>query len=112
MLPDAPGLFSTMNGWPYVFVSCSLSVRARMSVDPPGAQGTIIVTGLSGHAESAIAGGAATVSATSDANDANDVARRAACAASARIDRRCLPFVFMVRSGSCAGRAADYRPTA
>src|SRR3954466_5080195 len=50
MLPEAPGLLSTTNGWPNDFDRCSESVRARMSVEPPGAQGTIIVTGLSGHA--------------------------------------------------------------
>src|SRR5512141_2380544 len=55
MLPDAPGRFSTTNGWPKLLVRCSLSVRARMSVDPPGAHGTIIVTGLSGHAVCALA---------------------------------------------------------
>src|SRR5512146_1023111 len=53
MLPDAPTLLSTMNGWPSCFVRCSESMRARMSVEPPGAHGTISVTGFSGQAAKA-----------------------------------------------------------
>src|SRR3954454_10061234 len=50
MLPDAPGLLSTRNGWPKDLPRCSASRRARMSVEPPGAQGTTRVTGCSGQA--------------------------------------------------------------
>src|SRR5690348_3973770 len=50
MFPDAPGLFSTITGWPSDCVSLSATARARMSVDPPGAQGTMMCTGRSGYA--------------------------------------------------------------
>src|SRR5690606_6644113 len=45
-----PGLFSTMTGCPRDWVSFSATRRARMSVEPPGAQGTTILTGFSGQA--------------------------------------------------------------
>ncbi|MNS41646.1 hypothetical protein D3C72_740040 [compost metagenome] len=50
MLPDAPERFSTMTGWPSDWVRPSDSTRARMSVDPPAAHGTISVMGFSGQA--------------------------------------------------------------
>src|SRR5688500_1061072 len=49
MLPDAPARLSTITDWPSDLVSCSASERARMSVEPPGAQGTTRVIGRSGH---------------------------------------------------------------
>ena len=37
MLPEAPGLFSTITGWPSALDSGSAMVRAAMSgVEPPG----------------------------------------------------------------------------
>src|SRR6476620_11229015 len=47
--PPAPGLFSTMTGWPSAAVSFSPMVRARMSVVPPGANGTTHLMGLPGQ---------------------------------------------------------------
>jgi hypothetical protein len=61
MFPDAPGLFSTSTGCPSDFESLSATVRARMSVEPPGAHGTMIFTGRSGQA--ACAAGAHSASA-------------------------------------------------
>ena len=46
---SAPGLFSTMTGWPKNFSIGVASVRARMSVAPPGDSGTIIRMGLLGN---------------------------------------------------------------
>ena len=48
ILPEAPERFSTTTGWPSAWRSGSARVRARMSVDPPGAQGTVMVTGRFG----------------------------------------------------------------
>jgi hypothetical protein len=49
MLPDAPGLFSMMTGWPSILDKGSASVRAAISgVEPPG-KPTRIRTGLVGH---------------------------------------------------------------
>jgi hypothetical protein len=48
MLPEAPGLLSTITGWPSERVRCSDSTRARISVEPPAAQGTISVIGFCG----------------------------------------------------------------
>src|SRR5690349_16017602 len=50
MLPPAPGLLSTMKGWPKTRCSSGASARARMSVVPPAAKGTTMRTGLLGHA--------------------------------------------------------------
>jgi hypothetical protein len=47
MLP-APGLFSTTKGWPNALEKCCASTRARMSVPPPGGEGTITFTGRAG----------------------------------------------------------------
>ena len=49
MLPDAPGLFSIMTGWPRALDNGSANVRAAMSgVEPPG-KPTKILTGLVGQ---------------------------------------------------------------
>src|SRR4051812_42250968 len=50
MLPEAPGRFSTITGCPSACRSCSPTTRAKMSVEPPGAQGTTIRTGRVGYA--------------------------------------------------------------
>ena len=50
LLPPAPGLLSTMKGWPNAFCSSGASARARMSVVPPAAKGTTMRTGLLGQA--------------------------------------------------------------
>ena len=44
----APGLYSTSTVWPQAVCRCCCSERARMSIAPPGALGTISVTGLLG----------------------------------------------------------------
>src|SRR4051794_18545147 len=45
----APGRVSMMTGWPQLSVIFCPSTRARMSVDPPGANGTMILIGFSGY---------------------------------------------------------------
>ena len=45
----APGRVSTMTGWPQFSVNFCPMTRARMSVDPPGANGTMILIGFSGY---------------------------------------------------------------
>src|SRR5262245_23367837 len=47
---DAPGRFSTMNGWPKTAWYFSASMRAMMSVPPPGDAPTMMRTGLDGQA--------------------------------------------------------------
>ena len=49
-LPDAPGRLSTTMPWPHAACRCGASVRARMSIPVPGVNGTMIRTGLPGHA--------------------------------------------------------------
>jgi len=46
--PAAPPRFSTVNGCPRLAWSRSLNTRARMSVAPPAANGTITFTGAEG----------------------------------------------------------------
>src|SRR5437763_1513186 len=46
----APGLLSTMTGWPSAFYMPTPTARAMESVPPPGANGTTSLTGLSGKA--------------------------------------------------------------
>src|ERR1700674_264247 len=48
-VPPAPARFSTTNGWPNSCESACAKGRATISVVPPGAKGTISVTGLLGH---------------------------------------------------------------
>jgi len=48
MLPPAPGRFSTRNGCRHASVSFCATSRAMMSFGPPGANGTMIRTGLEG----------------------------------------------------------------
>jgi hypothetical protein len=50
IVPVAPGLFSTTNGCPNFSCSLGAIARASVSVDPPGGNGTTIVTGLVGQA--------------------------------------------------------------
>src|SRR5712691_616742 len=45
----APGRVSMMTGWPQLSVIFCPSTRARISVDPPGANGTMILIGFSGY---------------------------------------------------------------
>src|SRR3989442_4381466 len=56
MLPPAPARFSTTNCWPKALESSGAIARARMSVVPPGAKGTTILTGLVGQLLCAAAG--------------------------------------------------------
>src|SRR3982075_4268134 len=48
-VPPAPARFSTTNGCPNSCDSACAKGRATISVVPPGAKGTISVTGLLGH---------------------------------------------------------------
>src|SRR5262245_11978908 len=54
MLPPAPGLLSTTNGWPNCSASLGPSVRARMSTPPPGAKPTTMRTGPLGQSRAAV----------------------------------------------------------
>ena len=49
MVPVAPALLSTRNGWPRVWVSLGPIARATLSVEPPGGNGTTRVTGFEGQ---------------------------------------------------------------
>jgi hypothetical protein len=49
-VPPAPALLSTMKVPPSWSCSLAPTVRAIMSVEPPGGNGTTIVTGLAGQA--------------------------------------------------------------
>ena len=48
MAPVAPARLSMTNGCPSFSCSFGAMARATMSVDPPGGNGTMIVTGFSG----------------------------------------------------------------
>ena len=50
MLPPAPGLFSTITGWPSVLPMSSAISRASVSVVPPAVAPTISFMGLAGKA--------------------------------------------------------------
>src|ERR1700730_14844496 len=50
IVPPAPGLLSTMNGWPSWSDSCAATVRAITTVALPAGSGTTTCTGLSGQA--------------------------------------------------------------
>src|SRR5258705_377325 len=56
MIPPAPGLFSTTNGWPSDFASWSATTRPRISVAEPGVNGTITFTALLGYCADAMPG--------------------------------------------------------
>src|SRR5688572_1476636 len=72
MTPPAPVRLSTTNCWPHFSESFWAIVRAVVSVPAPGANGTIMRTGLSGYfgagslwaAKSGIAAAAATLNAS------------------------------------------------
>src|SRR5258708_37905585 len=49
MLPPAPAWFSTTPGWPMFSVSFFATIRAAVSVPPPGAKPTVSVTGRDGN---------------------------------------------------------------
>ncbi len=48
MVPDPPGLFSTMMFWPIRSCSIAVSTRTGTSVRPPTANGTMKVIGRLG----------------------------------------------------------------
>jgi hypothetical protein len=48
MLPAAPGLFSTITGWPSDSDIFCPSMRASTSLEPPGGSGTTMRMGLVG----------------------------------------------------------------
>jgi len=56
MMPLAPGRLSTTTGRPVFLVIHSPSMRAEMSPEPPGPNGTMICMGLSSDAALATAG--------------------------------------------------------
>ncbi len=43
-MPAAPALFSTTTGWPHFSDSFCASMRAPVSLPPPGEKGTTMVT--------------------------------------------------------------------
>src|SRR5882762_2888976 len=47
--PPAPPRFSTTTAWPHFCESFAATVRAVISVPPPGANGTTNVTGFAGY---------------------------------------------------------------
>src|SRR4051812_7275642 len=49
MMPLAPGLFSTITGWPACASTYWPKVRAVISPEPPGPKGTTILTGFEGQ---------------------------------------------------------------
>src|SRR5256885_1676673 len=61
MMLLAPGLFSTMTGWPRAFCRPTCSRRAIWSVKPPAVYGTMMRMGLEGQGLWAQAEGASTV---------------------------------------------------
>ena len=65
MLPPAPGLLSTVTGWPRA-AHLSASTRASVSGAPPGGNVTTILIGLVGH--TAACAWAAAVSASPTSN--------------------------------------------
>src|SRR2546422_11039636 len=50
IMPEAPGRFSTTNGWPRLSESFGAMSRPTMSVEPPGAKPSIRRTVLVGYA--------------------------------------------------------------
>src|SRR5256885_7999399 len=50
-MPPAPPRFSTTTDWLHFALSLAATVRAVMSVPPPGANGTMNVTALAGYVE-------------------------------------------------------------
>jgi hypothetical protein len=56
--PLAPGLLSTVTGWPMASLSFWASRRAPMSVPLPGPNGTTMLIGRLGNASWAVAGSA------------------------------------------------------
>src|SRR5215218_6851310 len=62
--PAAPPLFSTMTVWPHLAPSFWATMRAPVSVPPPGGNGTIIVTAWDGNAPCANAALQATAAAS------------------------------------------------
>src|SRR5690349_7261715 len=52
-MPPAPGLFSTMIGWPRWREAISESLRRCVSVEPPAGQGTMSVIGRVGYVSAA-----------------------------------------------------------
>ena len=69
MVPVAPGLFSTRKLCPDVSVSLCATRRDRISVEPPGGNGTTIRTTFSGYSWAATVG-------TSGANKASNAPRQ------------------------------------
>ncbi len=63
MVPPAPPRFSTTTGWPSASESLCAMGRAKMSVDPPGGNGTTSFSGFEGQACAALHGEASAMTA-------------------------------------------------
>src|SRR5258708_9298518 len=88
MEPPAPGLLSTMTGWPSRSPSLSASSRAGMSVEPPAAPGTTRVMGRVGQASAAMAAVAHSQAAAASVRRLNMVFLLRACAGPGRLSAR------------------------
>src|SRR6188474_797222 len=84
-LPPAPARLSTMNCWPNAFDSSGATARARMSVVPPAANGTTILTGFVGQLPCAAAGRTARQARPAASASA---ARRSVCINAGSLDDR------------------------
>src|SRR5258708_23528612 len=91
MEPPAPGLLSTMTGWPSRSPSLSASSRAGMSVEPPAAPGTTRVMGRVGQASAAMAAVAHSQAAAASVRRLNMVFLLRACAGPGRLSARTHP---------------------
>src|SRR5260370_23025336 len=58
IIAPAPGRVSTITGWRQCSVNFCPITRARMSTDPPGANGTMILIGFSGYVSAGACAGA------------------------------------------------------
>src|ERR1700760_3387372 len=71
MVPPAPPTFSTITGWPSDVFIRSLTMRATMSVMPPGGNGTIRVTGFDGKLSALAPATQASATSSTAKRDAN-----------------------------------------
>src|SRR5256886_9092800 len=65
MLPAAPARFSTITGWPSGAARRSATSRAKMSVEPAGANGTTMRSGFAGYCAHAISAASARATSSS-----------------------------------------------
>src|SRR5947209_7854546 len=110
MIPPAPGLFSTRNGWPSDLVSWSATTRPRMSVAEPGVNGTITFTAFAGYCadakqetKSKASANARCIAKCSDLAADADVAARGAVFAAVLADERAVAALGAGRAGEDRG---------